>query len=74
MSKDGIEEIKSEFEGKVSGGAKTHEEISEQFKGKIIDTLMKRPSLLKAYGGPPIAVPKTKNEPVFLPKNPEENN
>ena len=50
MSKDGIEEIKSEFEGKVSGGAKTHEEISEQFKGKIIDTLMKRPSLLKAYG------------------------
>ena len=74
MSKDGIEEIRTECEKKISGGVKAPGKISEGFKEKIIDTLMKRPSLLKAYGGPPITVPKTKNEPVFLPKNPEENN
>lgn len=72
MSKDGIEEIKPELEKNISGGLKVSEEISEEFKEKIINTLMKRPSLLKAYGGPPIRVKKISNEAVFLPKNPEK--
>ena len=73
MSKEGIEEIKPEFEKNVSGGSKVPGEISEEFKEKIINTLMKRPSLLKAYGGPPIRVKKINNQAVFLPKYPEEN-
>ena len=72
MSKDGIEEIKPEFEKSISGGSKVQGEISEEFKEKIIKTLMKRPSLLKAYGGPPIAAKKIDNSAVFIPKNPEK--
>lgn len=72
MSKDGIEEIKPELDKNISGGLKVSGEISEEFKEKIINTLMKRPSLLKAYGGPPIRVKKINNEAVFLPKNPEK--
>ncbi len=70
MSKDGIEEIRTECEKKISGGVKAPGKISEGFKEKIIDTLMKRPSLLKAYGGPRIRVKKA-DEKVFLPKNPK---
>lgn len=72
MSNDGIEEIKPEYEKNISGGTKTPEKISEEFKDKIITTLMKRPSLLKAYGGPKIKVKKVNEKTVFLPKNPEE--
>lgn len=73
MNKDGIEEIKPELEKNISGGLKVSGKISEEFKEKIINTLMKRPSLLKAYGGPPIKAKKINSEAVFLPKNPEEN-
>lgn len=72
MSKDGIEEIKPEYEKNISGGVKTSGAISEEFKEKIIKTLMKRPVLLKAYGGPRIKVKKLNDEAVFLPKKPEE--
>lgn len=72
MSKDGIEEIKPEYEKNISGGIKTSGTISEEFKEKIISTLMKRPALLKAYGGPKIKVKKVDDETMFLPKKSEE--
>lgn len=71
MSKNGIEEIKPEFEKNISGGAKAHGKISEEFKEKIINTLMKRPTLLKAYSNPSIKAKNINNDVVFLPKNPE---
>ena len=72
MGKKEMERIEPEFEKDISGGSKASGKISDEFKEKIINTLMKRPSLLRAYGRPPIKTKKTNNDAVFLPKNPEK--
>ena len=72
------EEIREGMEN-ISGGTDTKQGKKPGVKFPVLKygapciKLPKKPTHL-AYGGPPITVPKTKNEPVFLPKNPEENN
>ena len=74
MSKDGVEKIKPECEKNISGGVTALKErkISEEFKEKIINSLMNRPVLLKAYGGPRIEKKAQGNKAIFLPRNLEE--